>query len=171
MLNRIRRHWLLACALAVVGALVAVVLVGYGGMDERGGSAHDYDQSGYRSIIISGDVRGPMTPGVRSAIELQFANRHVVPLLISDIRVEVREVSAPHADGAHPCTVADFAVEQVPRETEVRIPAGAKRSLSELELPRRAWPWLALVDRPVNQDGCNGASLKLSYSATGAIEW
>jgi hypothetical protein len=168
MTNRIRPGSLLACGLAALGALVAVLL-NMNGEDERGGPVHRDARSGYGSFAISGDVTDPITPGVRAAIDLEFTNRHLIALSVRDIQVSIRGVTAPHADRAHPCSIADFSVEQVPPDTDIEIPARKKRTLSGLGLPQHAWPFLVLVNRPVNQDGCKGASLVLAYSAVGTI--
>ena len=118
---------------------------------------------------MSGDVSDPIVPGARVAIDLEFVNRHFIALSVSDIQVSIRRVNAPHADRAHPCGPEDFSVEQVPPDTDISVPAREKRKLSQLGLPQQVWPRLMLADRPVNQDGCKGASLLLSYSAAGAF--
>lgn len=169
MTRGVRTIWLLACGLAVLAVVVAVLWGRGEQRDGRGWSEHRGAQSGRQWFTVSGDVSLPLTPGVGAAIDLEFANRHWATLSVSDIKMQIEAVKAPNASGAHPCTVADFGLEQVPQDTRIRVPAGETRSLSQLGLARRTWPRLVLVDRQVNQDGCKGASLVLAYSASGAI--
>jgi hypothetical protein len=36
-----------------------------------------------------------------------------------------------------------------------------------MDLADESWPAVGMVDRPVNQDGCKGASVTLRYEASG----
>jgi hypothetical protein len=82
--------------------------------------------------------------------------------------VTVHEVTAPHADRARPCSVADFVLHQTARSLHVTVPARSTRTLRTLGLARTAWPHVGMRDRPVNQDGCKGARLTLDYTGAGS---
>lgn len=172
MTDGARRHFVLGGALALLGVVVVVLLLRDGDKDgDKGaGQARAWPRPS-SSFTIAGDATAPITPGSSAAIDLEFTNRRVLPLAVSSVRVRVREVRAPHADAEHPCTVSDYTVQQVPRSTKITIPARATRALSALGLPPKAWPRVGLVDRPVNQDGCKGATLELDYSASGSVRW
>ena len=43
------------------------------------------------------------------------------------------------------------------------------RSLAELGVPSSQWPEVGVIDRPTDQDGCQGASLSLNYSAAARL--
>jgi hypothetical protein len=169
MTNPVGGRSLLPWVFVVLGGLILVLLVRIGERAEREWLVHEGARSGEAAFTISGDVADPILPGETAAIDLEFVNRHSIALSVSDIEVSIRRVAAPHADRTHPCGLADFSVEQVPHDTDISVPAGEKRRLSELGLPREFWPRLVLLNRPVNQDGCKGASLVLSYSAAGAL--
>jgi hypothetical protein len=169
MTNLVRGRGVLACVLVVLGALVALVLVRNGERDGRQWPVHGAARSSEALFGISGDVTDPLMPGERAALDLELVNRHSIALSITDLQVSIRHVNAPRADRTHPCGLADFSVEQVPRDTHLAVPAREKRRLSELGLRREVWPRLVLVNRPVNQDGCKGASLVLGYSAAGVV--
>ena len=59
---------------------------------------------------------------------------------VQAIIVTVRDVEAPRAEPDHPCG---------------------------LGVARDHWPMVCILNRPVNQDGCEGRALTLDYDATG----
>lgn len=150
-----RGPWVVGCGLTLLGVLVVLLVV----------------CPGDRSFTNAGSGEEPITPGVEASIDLEFGNPHPIPLEVSDVRVRVREVTAPNADDAPPCDVSDFTVVQVPRGAKISIPAGARRTLSGLGLGRPTWPGVALADRSVSPDGCQGASVVLAYSGSGSFGW
>ena len=83
------------------------------------------------------------------------------------VRVKITGVVAPNATAAHPCTAADYAVRQMPRRTLLRVPAKRTTGLAAMHIPMDAWPWLTMLNRPVNQDGCKGAHVSLRFKARG----
>jgi hypothetical protein len=100
-------------------------------------------------------------------INLEVTNPYDIPLLVTDVSVTVRDLSAPHADRDTPCVIGDYAVDQASSHLVVTVAARATRSLDDLGVAPGTWPRVGMVDRPVNQDGCKGASLTLDYAATG----
>jgi hypothetical protein len=83
------------------------------------------------------------------------------------VRVKVTGIIAPNADAAHPCTTADFAIRQMPRKTILRLPARRSTDLAAMHVPTASWPLLTMLNRPLNQDGCKGAELRLKFKARG----
>jgi hypothetical protein len=157
--------------LAVVFALVvAVLLLWLRGCGPVGRST---DVTGHDSVrapssfTISGDVRRPISPGEVVPIDLRLDNTSDLDLAIDHITVVVVGVDAPRADADHPCSAADFDVRQLSGGVVLRIVANSAESLSAMDLPNENWPAVSMVDRPVNQDGCKGASLTLRYEASG----
>ncbi len=118
-------------------------------------------------FTIRGTTVDPISPGVMAPLNLEVTNLYDTPLLVTDLSVEVRNVSAPNADRDTPCVIGDYAVDQASRLLVVTVAARATRSLTDLGVARGTWPRVGMVDRPVNQDGCKGASLTLHYAATG----
>lgn len=122
-----------------------------------------------RSFTISGDADRPLSPGRSAPIDLEVENPFGDPLRVDELRVRVRAVRAPRADERHPCTRRDFRVRQLRTGFAVIVPAGATRSLDRLGVARSAWPRVRMVNRPVNQDGCKGASITLAYDGSGSL--
>ena len=121
------------------------------------------------SFTIAGSPTVPVPRGAALALDLAFTNRNYFAVSITDVRVTVRSIRAPHADTGHPCTADDFAIEQVPQDVKVLVAGRARSSLSSLHLPHAYWPRVGLRTRSVNQDGCAGASLTLAYTASGTV--
>ena len=121
---------------------------------------------GHRGIRvhISGTVGERLTPGVSVPIELGLANPFPRTVVLRRVTVSILDIAAPNADAAHPCSAADFQVRQM-RPGVLRVPARGYVELAELGVPHQDWPQLTMNDRPVNQDGCKGASLTLHYRA------
>jgi hypothetical protein len=120
-----------------------------------------------RSFTIEGNAAEPISPGVRAPLDLKLTNPQYIPLSVTGVRVSVQAVRAPNADDAHPCTVGDFTVNQASSSIVIALAARATRTLSSLGVPPEAWPQVGLLDRPVEQDGCKGASVTLRYAASG----
>ena len=99
------------------------------------------------------------------ALTLHNPNKHKVQM--KRVRVKITGITARNANAAHPCTTADFAVRQMPRHTLFRVPAKRTIDMVALGLPMEAWPRLSMLNRPLNQDGCKGAVLKLRFKARG----
>ncbi len=120
------------------------------------------------SIEISGVTRKLLHPGGSSRINLEFANRGSPATTLRHVRVTISGIDAPQADKTHPCTRADFRVRPM-RSRPFVLPAHASTSLIRLGVPAWQWPRLRMLNRPVNQDGCKGATLTLTY--TGYRAW
>jgi hypothetical protein len=123
-----------------------------------------------RRFTIGGSAARLLVPGGAAGIDLQLSNPNGVPLTIEQLVVTIDGVRAPQARVSHPCTVADFAVAQFSGSYRFMLPGSRTRRLSELGFPAKQWPTVSMIDRPVNQDGCERASLMLSYSGT-ATGW
>jgi hypothetical protein len=126
------------------------------------------DQAG--SVTISGNTTELISPGVRVPLDLKLTNPHAFALTATGLRVTVQKISAPHADNAHPCTIGDFAVDQPSSGLKITVAAHSTRTLSNLGLPPTSLPHVGMLNRPVNQDGCKGASLTLAYTASGEAD-
>lgn len=164
------------CAVAVLSAAVVTGLAGVlaggrGGDDVPGGGSdgHAEVRLGGRSFRISGDALRPLSPGRSAAIDVVFSNPRDARLHVTSLRVRVRAVSAPNATSVRPCTRRDFAVRQVRPHFAAHVPARSTRRLSESGLRRGAWPRVRMVNRPVNQDGCKGASITLGFRGSGSF--
>ena len=118
---------------------------------------------------IDGDATGPMSPGVRVPIELSFINRHPTPMTISQLKVSMQGLVSPAAGPDRPCSLDDFELTQIAETAEWIVPANTTYGLRQSRMPLADWPQVAMRSRPVNQDGCKGATLTLGYKAHGVL--
>lgn len=168
-----RRRWAVpavATFVLLVGTVAVVGLTPLGGkVPGRGADGHADVLLGGSSFRIAGDAVRPLSPGRAAAIDVRFTNPRGSRLRVTVLRVRVRAVRAPNADRSHPCGRRDFSVRQARLGPRVVVPARSSRSLGDLGLRRWRWPHVRMINRPVNQDGCKGATLTLSYRGTGRL--
>jgi hypothetical protein len=169
-----RRTGILAGLLALPVALLATLPAGgwqltsalQGWHVVTAGTAHHAQLHRGTKVRITGEVQGPLRPGTWAPVALSLHNPNSRAIQMQRIRVTIAAVVAPHADAAHPCTKADFSVRQMSRRT-LALPAGRATDLAALGVASQSGPWLTMLNRPVNQDGCKGARLKLRFKARG----
>jgi hypothetical protein len=120
---------------------------------------------------IAGNVATPLYPGrAPSRIDVSFTNPNAgnggygpVGVRVARLTMTISRVSAPAATGLHPCPISDFALTQFAGAYPFLIPQGSS-SLQSLGFAEATWPSVRLVNRPVNQDGCKGATITLTFA-------
>ena len=103
------------------------------------------------------------------ALNLAITNPNHLRLSVRSLTVSVQGVSAPNATRSLPCACADFLVIQFSGRYLLIVPAANARTLVALGVPSREWPQVAILDRPLDQDGCQGASVTLFYAGTARL--
>jgi hypothetical protein len=119
-------------------------------------------------FAISGSVTG-LQPGVPHPLDLSVHNPNRAAIVITSLTVAVRSVSAPRATPALPCTSADFAVQQFAGTYPLLVPSSSTYTLSGMAIPPEALPQAVLLQRSLNQDGCQGATVTLAYSGNAVV--
>jgi hypothetical protein len=115
-----------------------------------------------QALTVWSKVDSRLYPGASPIpIDPSLRNPHGYPLRVTRLTLKVRAVIAPHATPALPCTTADFATTNYTGHAFV-VPSGSS-TLAHDRVPRTQWPTVAMLNRPVNQDGCMGATLELAY--------
>ena len=138
---------------------------GTGGSGVGAGSGTGHGVGG-SAFGITGDVSGPLQPGDAAPIDLTISNPNDRPIRVTSLSVAIASVTAPHATVANPCGVSDFAVAQLPGAASFTIPAHSSRTLATLGLAPAQMPSLSMINSVANQDGCKGATVRLSYGGT-----
>jgi hypothetical protein len=116
-------------------------------------------------VRVTGVVDGKLTPGISVPVLVTIRNPNHRPVRMNRIRVKIVSVRTSQT-AAQPCTKADFRVRQMPRRV-LRLPAGRTTDLAGLGVPAVSWPRLTMLNRPVNQDGCKDAVVRLRFKARG----
>jgi hypothetical protein len=118
---------------------------------------------------IGGSITTPLYPGGRpSPIDLSFSNPNAggsgaAGVQVARFTVKIAAVSAPAATSQRPCAASDFAVTQFLGTYPFQIPEGSS-TIQSLGFAVGMWPTVRLRNRPVNQNGCKGATVTLAYS-------
>ena len=122
-----------------------------------------------RPYTIAGNVTTPLFPGrAPSRINVSFTNPNAgnggtAGVRAGRLTMTISAVSAPAATRLRPCPISDFAVTQFAGGYPFLIPPGSS-SLKSLGFAEATWPSVRLVNRPVNQDGCKGATITLTFA-------
>jgi hypothetical protein len=78
-------------------------------------------------FAIRGDTAERMTPGQMVSIDVEITNPYDVGMVVTELDVSLRDVTAPRATEAHPCSLADFVVKppaRVPKQPTGEIYRG-----------------------------------------------
>ena len=118
----------------------------------------------HRQFTISGDAAGPLSPGATRPIDLTLTNPDDKSMSVTNVTVTIRSV-VPLAGRS--CAASDYTLTQYGGPYPLVVPGHGSRSLSQLGVPAQEWPKATFVDRPVNQDGCQGARVALDYIGSG----
>jgi hypothetical protein len=119
-------------------------------------------------FAMGGDV-GDLAPGVPGPVDLSITNPKPQTLVITGLSMSIQSLEAPRATAALPCGTADFSLQQFSGFYPIVVPGSSTRKLSQLDIPVSQWPAVVLLNRPVDQDGCSGASLTLAYTGAGSF--
>jgi hypothetical protein len=117
------------------------------------------------SVTIAGRS-GPLWPGTAQSVDLALTNPNPRAISVRRLVVKIGQVRAPQATPTLPCSAADFSVSQFAGRYPLRVAAHRTDHLSTLGVPAAKGPQLVMLDRPVNQDGCQGATVTLSFAGT-----
>lgn len=102
----------------------------------------------------------------------RHASRTVPLLVFGSLSAEalgsysVRPVHAPRATGSLPCSASDFRIRRFSGTYPVPVPANRTTRLSALGVGLAERPQITMLNRPSNQNGCQGAMISLRYTGT-----
>jgi hypothetical protein len=115
-------------------------------------------------FTINGSLGPALGPGSGGPIDVTLHNPNSVPITVSGVTAAVSSISGPNISAANPCTAADFT--SVPMQGTVVVPAGATETLSQLGVSQANFPSLSMTNTTTSQDGCQAATLGLTWSGT-----
>jgi hypothetical protein len=117
-------------------------------------------------FAISGKVNH-LQPGVPVPLDLTLTNATPQKVSVTRLTVAATSVSAPRSTSQLPCPLADFAMQQFAGNYPLLLPASSTRTLSSLGVPTAKQPQVILVNRRLDQDGCQQAKVSLTYAGQG----
>ncbi|GAA3317626.1 COG1470 family protein [Arthrobacter ramosus] len=122
----------------------------------------------HQTFTISGGPTGLLAPGYGVSINLQLANPGNSSLNVTGLTVSVTGITrtAQAVANNRPCNPSDYVITQFSGSYPIAAPPG-NSSLSTSGIPANQWPQIKMLNSSLNQDGCKGATLQLSYSGTG----
>jgi hypothetical protein len=123
-------------------------------------------QTGNANFAIAGNLATPLEPGIGAPLDLALTNPGTTEISVSGLQVGVSSIEAPRASASYPCTSDDFSVAQFSGAYGFTIPGSSTRTLSELGFSEAQLPQVAMPNRPINQNGCKGASLQFDFTGT-----
>jgi hypothetical protein len=121
---------------------------------------------GNANFAIAGNLPTPLEPGFGAPLDLALTNPGTTEIAVSGLQVAVSSIVAPRASASYPCISDDFSVTQFSGAYGFTIPASSTRTLSELGFSEAQLPQVAMPNRPVNQNGCKGASVQFDFTGT-----
>jgi hypothetical protein len=175
-------HFVAGCAMVVVAGVILWTTVvcgssscvpGVGGHDDnnsRGRGSDVTNLATQSSFAIDGSTTQPISPGVEVPLDLRFENTLEHKMSVTDLEVTVQDVVAQNASELRPCLPGDFTVDQMATGLDITVAPHTTSSLNSLDLPSAQWPQVGLRNTSANQDGCKGAQLKLSFTASGTVQ-
>lgn len=122
----------------------------------------------HQPFTISGNPTGLLAPGNAVSINLQLANPGNNNINVTGLTVSITGITrtAQAVANSRPCNPSDYVITQFSGNYPISAPPG-NSSLSGGGIPAARWPQIRMLDTSLNQDGCKGATLQLSYSGTG----
>jgi hypothetical protein len=121
-----------------------------------------------KQFSISAPVVSVQGPGAATPLNLTLTNPNNQALQVTNLTVAIASVTkAASAPANRPCTAADYAVVQFSGSYPIVVGAGQAISLLGQGITSSQWPALTMINTSLNQDGCKGASVSLTFSGTG----
>ena len=117
------------------------------------------------TFVIDGNTTRSLLPGSTAPIDIRISNPHFYPIVVSDLTVRIASVTPGHSGAT--CRVSNFTVTQV-HGFRVRLDAHSTVSMNSISPSTSGWPSVHLTgNRAQLEDGCQGATINLAYSASG----
>jgi len=118
-----------------------------------------------KAFTISGNLSDLLAPGAELPLELSLTNPNKKSISVTNLSVTLKSV-APASDAVGSCTLSDYAVVQYIGPYPLVVPGSSTKTLTQLYIDDRQKPQIKFLDTSLNQDGCKGATLQLSYSGS-----
>jgi hypothetical protein len=163
----LRTRMVRACMLASVLVVLVPLAAGSPALRTPESAFHQTRRATV-AFTIAGGVSRRLSPGSDVPIDVVIENHHDFPLHVSRLTVRLARVDSPRATLRRPCSLGDFAVDQMAGPVSLKIAPNATSSLGDLGFELDSWPHVSMLNRSVDQAGCKGAVVVLSFSGSGS---
>jgi hypothetical protein len=156
-MSRIRNHK----AALVVGGLLAVVAAGaaYAYWTNSGtgsGSAATGTNVGI-TVTQTTTPSGLYPGGPTASLAGSFTNTNAGKVYVHQITATIGTPTGPNIDGTHPCLATDYQINGFPVTVDAEVPATSGGTWTGASIQ--------MLDTGSNQDGCQGATVPLTYAS------
>jgi hypothetical protein len=112
---------------------------------------------------ITGNLGALLGPGRKAPLNLSLSNPNNFAIQVTNLAVAVEEAtSKPGCSGTQ-----NFKITQIPAARyPITLPQGQAKTLTQLGVSDADKPQVEMLNRPLNQDVCMTASIKLDYSGS-----
>ena len=118
---------------------------------------------GDHDFTVGGDLTSPLYPGVSEPLDLTFTNDGASPLTIAGGAISAANITITSKTSG--CAASNFTVTQgLTRSVTIGAHQRTAVSLSALGIPQADWPVITMIETGTNQDACQSATLRLTYS-------
>ena len=119
-------------------------------------------------LTISGGPSDLLAPGYIAPIDLQLTNSNKSSVAVTSLTVSIAGITrTPAAVAAGlTCTASNYVLSQFSGSYPFTLETGTT-SLSRQGITSERWPQIRMLNTALNQDGCKGATVQLTYSGSG----
>ena len=115
---------------------------------------------------IDGSTSSALGPGSTVPINVRISNPHFYPIVVTGLRVRIASITPAH-EGAI-CRLGNYSLTQA-KQVTVHLGPFSSTSMKSIASSTSEWPSLHLTGiRAKLDDGCQGATINLAYSASGS---
>jgi hypothetical protein len=115
---------------------------------------------------IDGSTSSALHPGSTVPISVRVSNPHFYPLDVSGLTVRIASITPAHKGDI--CRVSNYTLTQA-KHFAVRLAPFSSVNIRSISANPAAWPSIHLTGNLTKIDnGCQGATINLAYSASGS---
>jgi hypothetical protein len=144
----------------IAGGLAASVLTGGGAYaywtGGGGGTGAAGTASGTMALTVSQTALTPMTPGMAAqTLSGTFGNTNTAPVYVATVTASITSVTG----GAGACSLSNYSLLEPEMTVGAEVPVGTLGTWGGVA----DGATIQMLDTGVNQDGCKGATVNLTY--------
>ena len=114
---------------------------------------------------IDGNTSSALGPGSTVPINVRISNPHFYPIVVTGLHVRIASITPAHKGAI--CRLSNYSLTQA-KPVTVHLGPFSSASMKSIASSSSEWPSLHLTGISAKlDDGCQGATINLAYSAAG----